>query len=526
MSMRTTAIGSVYEGRAIGRAPAIAAVRHEKWYAALVGIVLGVVAIMASVAMGQSTIEIVDPAPKASLTQTAEPVDKAEPIPTPVFGQWSQLSDKRLPDGQVELVRLPAPMPPCPAGAPGRIDIEKAVSFALECNPKLKGYQASVMQAAAGKTVAFSPFYPQLGGSTSLAGLSKGIGPLAYQGQEIGNPNNPAGFMMAELSIEWILWDFGRRLGTYCQSELQYDIARCQCRRAEQTVAFKVAEAYNRLLAAYARIKVADESIRRSKDYLRVANDLFEVGKTDKEAVLSAQFDLTQSQQMRVDAESNKWIKTGNLNTQIGRAVLCPVCAIDQTEVPPLDIPLQSCVNLGQRRRPEVSVALDYIAKAGQQKRVAQADFKPTLSAKSGYSELIGDVRGNYFDGVVTLDWDLFTGGKRIGILGEANAAICYARASHREICNQVGYEINEAYQEMISARHNLTLARSAVALAKERYRIVLDKFGVGKAIPTAVIEANTQLTRAEQEEYNSFYNLHIAIARLEYATATLLVVR
>ncbi len=490
-------------------------VRHEKLFAALIGILLGVVACCATTTFGQTTLEPT-PTPAPSGSGQQQPGQPATAVSQPSFSSWEEIGTKRLAVGEVEILRLPAPAPPCPTGAPGRIDLFGAVSRAIQCNPKLKAYQAEVMQARAARTVAFSPFYPKIANSANLIGTT---GPFFALGQISPDlQNRSSGFVLNELTIEWILWDFGRRLGTYRQYDLQYQISRFQCRRAEQTVAFFVSQSYFQLLEAYAEIRVADDTIRRSNEYLRVSNNLYVAGETDREAVLSAQYQLTQAQQLMVSSQADKRIKAGNLNTQIGLPVLTPVCAIDCREVPKMDIPVVACVDLGHRQRFEVKAAVDYIAKACEQKRVARADFKPEIYTNGGYTTLGGDLTSDFYSGAVTFDWELFSGGKRVGVLREAQGAICYARAQHREICNRIGDEINSAFQTLISARHNLVLSRSAVKLADERYRIVLDKFSVGKANPTAVLEAHTELTRAEQSENRAFYNLLIAFAQLEYA--------
>ena len=48
-----------------------------------------------------------------------------------------------------------------------------------------------------------------------------------------------------------------------------------------------------------------------------------------------------------------------------------------------------------------------------------------------------------------------------------------------------------------------------------------MDKFAVGRVSPTDVVTAQTELTTAEQHFYTSLYAVHVAIARLEYATGT-----
>src|SRR5262249_36321203 len=64
--------------------------------------------------------------------------------------------------------------------------------------------------------------------------------------------NLNTGYEVAELKVQWLLCDFGRRLGRYRQAGLALDIAQLQTDRARQTVANEVAVAYYQVLRARA----------------------------------------------------------------------------------------------------------------------------------------------------------------------------------------------------------------------------------------------------------------------------------
>ena len=60
------------------------------------------------------------------------------------------------------------------------------------------------------------------------------------------------GYELAELKVQWLLLDFGRRLGHFEQAKLAVDVAQLQTDRAFQTVANEVAVAYYGVLRAQA----------------------------------------------------------------------------------------------------------------------------------------------------------------------------------------------------------------------------------------------------------------------------------
>lgn len=60
--------------------------------------------------------------------------------------------------------------------------------------------------------------------------------------------NIQTGYELAELKLQWLICDFGRRSGLYHQAGLGVEIAQLQSDRAYQTVASEVSTAYYQVL--------------------------------------------------------------------------------------------------------------------------------------------------------------------------------------------------------------------------------------------------------------------------------------
>ena len=101
-----------------------------------------------------------------------------------------------------------------------------------------------------------------MGGAYSVGGYSVGVGGNDPNFAEVRPTSilslswdlRRSGFTLrrnielAELKVQWLLLDFGRRLGRYQQARLANDIAALQTDRAFQTVANDVAVAYYNVL--------------------------------------------------------------------------------------------------------------------------------------------------------------------------------------------------------------------------------------------------------------------------------------
>src|SRR5205823_2351403 len=129
--------------------------------------------------------------------------------------------------------------------------------FLFRQQPRLRVYLESVEQARRNEDIAFAPFLPtavagySVGGfDLNVGGNSTPLGPLpgftfipALGSIPIGLNIN-TGYELADFKLQWLICDFGRRLGRYRQAGLALDIAQLQTERAYQTVANEVAVAY------------------------------------------------------------------------------------------------------------------------------------------------------------------------------------------------------------------------------------------------------------------------------------------
>src|SRR5260221_5261004 len=142
----------------------------------------------------------------------------------------------------------------------------------------------SIEQARRGNDVAFAPFLPlalagysaggfdlNVGGNSAPLGPLPGFTFLPALGSIPFGLNINTGYELSEIKLQWLICDFGRRLGRYRQAGFAVDIAQLQSDRAFQTVANEVSVAYYQVLRTGALRKTAQDAVRRGEDDLDVA---------------------------------------------------------------------------------------------------------------------------------------------------------------------------------------------------------------------------------------------------------------
>jgi outer membrane protein TolC len=421
------------------------------------------------------------------------------------------------------------------AGEAGEtLTLNLAIELAFRQQPRLRVFLETTEQARRAEDIAFAPFLPAAVASYSAGGfdLNAGgaglpVGPLpgftfipALGSIPIGLDIH-TGYELADLKLQWLICDFGRRLGRYRQAGLAADIAQLQSERAYQTVANEVEVAYYQVLRTRALSKTAREAVRRTEDDLDVARKLARGGVLEKEKVLRAEVQLAETQRLLDAAEGAEAVAIAALNLAIGLNVNAPTRIEETSDIPLFKQSLAECLQTAVSLRREFQVARTSIQAADEGRRVAKADFAPRIVADGSLVDFQQAAPRGHADlalGFIKLEWGLFEGGKRVAELRASDSKIRAAMAQAESVADTIAFQVTEAYRQLVTARLGIERSRPAVTQADENDRLVRARFKQGDATPAEITDAESALTRAQQAYLNSIHDYLIAVARLEYA--------
>ncbi|MDR3635929.1 MAG: TolC family protein [Isosphaeraceae bacterium] len=425
---------------------------------------------------------------------------------------------------------------PDQAGRP--VSLQEAIDLAFRRQPRLRAHLESIDQARGLKGVAQSLFLPTLGTAYSVGGYNLNVGGDSFRLPSAGQASIPGftvvppgfalpvglnlstGYELAELKLQWLVIDFGRRLGTYEAAQLGVDIAQLQTDRAYQTVANEVAVAYYNVLRTRALRRTAREATRRSEDQRDVARKLAGGGVLEREQVLRAEVLLAESLRLLDMAEEAVGVAEAALNLAIGLKPGEMIGVAEPPEVPEFRPALCDCLETAIRGRREFQVARRTVEVAQAGNRVATASFAPKVVAEGTLLDLQQAAPRGHADialGFIRMEWTMFEGGRRVASKRIADSKVREAMAQAESIADTIAFQVNENYRRLMTARLGIDRARPAVEQARENYRLVRARAVEGDATPTEITDAQTALTRSEQNHLNSIYDYLSAIARLEY---------
>lgn len=446
-------------------------------------------------------------------------------------GSVKPIDDTGPKDGKLP---SPAPVTVVSSGPTQTLTLAEAVDMAFKQQPRLRVYLESVEQARRGEDIAFAPFLPMAMAGYSVGGFDLNAGGLSVMpGLPVGfnfipslgtipvGLNLNTGYELADIRLQWLICDFGRRMGRYRQAGLAVDIALLQSERAYQTVANEVAIAYYQVLRTRALKKSAQDAVRRSVDDLDVAKKLEKGGALEKEKRLRVEVQLAESQRLLDAEEGAEAVAVAALNLAIGLNINAPTNAVETSDAPPFTQSLSDCLQTAVGLRREFQVARQSIQVADEGRRVAKADFAPRIVAEGSFDDFQQSAPRGHADlllGSIKLEWGIFEGGKRVAELRVADSKIRTAVAQAESIADNIAFQVTEAYRNTVTARLAIDRSRPAVTQSEENYRLVQARAKVGDATSSEITDAESTLTRAQQAYLNSIHDYLIAQARLEYA--------
>lgn len=409
--------------------------------------------------------------------------------------------------------------------AGNKYDLPALIDIALSNNPDTRQTWDQARAAAAAYGSSRAPFYPVVSAQV----------PGGYEREIFQLPGQNAVLRQWQitpmLEFTYTLLDFGRRSAGAASARAQLAAANFSFNRKLQDVVFATQRSFYAIGAAKAAVQAAEQNV--------------ELAKTDDEAVsrrvdlgLATQPELLLSRQ-RV-AQSQYDLASAHLlvrEAQASMAVALGVAANAALDVPSLDslpIPAGLGREVGQliesavRNRPDLAAqvaTLDARRAAVEQKKAA---FYPTVGIAGNYASQSWNYKYDgtptvkasepQYAGLLTINWDLFTGFKRLNDVRQAEADRDAASAQLKSLEVDAISSVWRAYYEFQTALSRYDYAKALLAASQESYNANLDTYRQGLSTIVELLTADRDLANARYTIVQSRADLLTSSAVVAYA--------
>jgi outer membrane protein len=404
-----------------------------------------------------------------------------------------------------------------------KLTLRQAIAAALRNLPEIQEAAGGVEASEAGVRVARSLYFPDVhllaedleGTNNSTRSSYLSLPGIPRTGRP-GLAFDPANNFLGGLVLNQVLYDFGRRSGELLSRKALARAAGSDLEGARQEAVFDVKEAFFALLAAQRLISVNQAAVIKSEKILEMAREGYDVG-------LRPKIDVSTAKTKLIDAQIALIRSVGELRN--ARTALDHAMGLDRPspyEVEDLlgyeEVPgtLDDFLNRAFRERPDLRQAQDREEASRRSLDASKSDYFPFLTASAGVN-----ARGSEFpltsnwDAAVILDVPINWFRVRHQV-AEARARLTQEDARVRAARQRITQEVEEAFNDMLSAKDSVPAAKQNLEEAKERLAIAEGRYKVGVGNIIELTDAQAALTDADAENIRTLYDYNRSVARLE----------
>ncbi len=411
------------------------------------------------------------------------------------------------------------PCRPVPAGVP--LSLPAVVDAALCANPQTREVWANARVQAAQVGVAESAYLPALDGAISASRNDNRGGALA---SSVTRRQRDFG-----LSLSWLIYDFGGREANLKNANALLTAANASQDARIQTLFLAAVQAYYQLQSSQAARDAAVEAEKAAQQSFNAAEARYKVGAATPADKLQAQTAWSQAVLNRITAEGDVNAGLGALANVMGMVAstaiaLAPGGEVPLTQVTEVEVSVQTMIDEALQKRPDLRAAQAQARAAEAAVDTTRAKGRPSLSLGINGDDIkssgLPDAHASTFG--LTLKIPLFSGFNSTYQIKAAEAAAEAKRAQTEQTRLQVALDVWNVYYSLGTAGQSLHASADLVASAEQSQRMTLGRYKAGLGTILDVLNAQSALASARQQQIQTLYKWHVARVSLAQAMGTL----
>jgi outer membrane protein TolC len=503
-------------------------------------------------------------APDPAVAQAPKPV--TPPRSTPLPPSNSPTSSPRPPATTTPAPGTPAPTPttsksdPTPAPAylnspanpllfPTRpdevrlagtqlISLQQAIELSERNNRDLQVSRLQLESSRSALREAQANLYPTVGIQSSLARSQSASGDISSRLQAqspqsqlfgaSGAGNPPSTSLTGTVQLSYSIFASGLNSARRRAAERQVRAAELTVEQTREQLRLDTTNDYYNLQSANEQVRINQAAVINAQRSLSDTLAQERAGLGTRFDVLRSQVNLANAQQLLTNAIATQGINRRQLASRLSLPESINVSTSDPVQpAGTWTLPIEDTIVLAYKNRAELEAQLVQREVSEQQRRAALATLGPTVSAIASYNllknfETALSAPGDGYSVALQAQWNFFDGGaaQARAAQQERNKEIAETRFAQSR--NTVRFQVEQAYINLQSNRANIDTTTTALAQAAEALRLARLRFQAGVGTQTDVINAETDLTRAEGNRVSAIIGYNLSLAQLQRAVSNI----
>lgn len=305
--------------------------------------------------------------------------------------------------------------------------------------------------------------------------------------------------------------------------------------RDKSELVYNIRSAYWGLYRAMRTKELVDENLEQIQAHLNDAKNFLDQGMATRNEFLKVQVQFSNAKLQIIEASNNVQLATLSLNNMLGIPLNAEIVPETQPALPGgetdsvefSDEGLSDLVSIAIGHRPEIR-ALDYQAQGAESGvRVARSNWFPQLYLVGNYTYARPNQRifptldqfHDTWDVGILLSWDIWNWGATGYQIEEAEAELVQVGDLRDQLRDNITLEVTQAFLNHRQARERIQVSSEGVVQAEENYRITREKYKLGVALNSELLDAEVASLQSKSAYTQSLVDFQIAIARLRFVT-------
>lgn len=369
--------------------------------------------------------------------------------------------------------------------------VEEAIDFALQNNPEIEQLMIEVQKSHEQVGQAISSFYPSVSASGYYAYVSD-VPIIEFDSIPIpfGTHEN----YNVQVSLQQVLFAWGKLYNAYKISDLGKDIAELNLARKKQEIRYSVTNAFYGLLVLEEYLAQANASLDQLERFASSVETRYKAGLVSQFDLLRARVQAENLKPGVIQAENALNLAREGFKLLLGMNLDTDFSLSGELRMVDEEFVLDDLINQALQNRAEIK----NLKKAERIAQLSQAIVRrtnlPTLVGGATYEErkpfsFTGDEWGSNLTFNLGFQWPLFSGFSNLHKSREAALMLKETRLALDNLERAVQVEVKQAYLSFLAAKKAIDAAQENVSQANKAFEIIETRYKNGLATNLEVLD-------------------------------------
>ncbi len=395
--------------------------------------------------------------------------------------------------------------------------VEEAIDYALQYNPEIEQLSIEFQKSNEQVGQAISAFYPTISANgyyayvTDVPIIEFDSIPIPFGTHENYN---------VQLSLQQVIFAWGKLYNAYRISDLAKDIAELNLVRKQQEVRYSVADAFYTLLVLQEYLQQARENLAQLQRYASVVETRYKAGLVSQFDLLRAQVQVENLKPTVINTENTLNIAREGFKLLLGMDMEAEFMLFGELRATDAEFSLDELIVSALENRAEIKnlKKAEKIAKLNL--AIARRTNLPTLVGGATYSRskpfsFTGDEWGSSLTFSLGFELPIFAGFGNLHKSREASLMIKEAQLALDNLQRAVVFEVKQAHMSFLAAKEAIDAAESNVKQAEKSVEIVATRYKNGLATNLEVLDAQLAMMQAQANYLQEVKNYNTSLAEI-----------